>query len=70
MRSLFLEPDGTSRELNNDPPQASWAPDELGLLFDPRDFFPNDNVHVGNMRKFSASERCCGLPDLLYQLDC
>ena len=45
-RSLFLEPDGTSREINNDPAQAAWAPDEMNPVIDPRDFFPNDNVHV------------------------
>ncbi len=45
-RSLFLEPDGTSREINNDPAQAAWAPDEMSPVIDPRDFFPNDNVHV------------------------
>lgn len=50
-RSLFLEPDGTSRELNNDPPQASWAPDELSPIFDPKDFFPNDNVHLWKYEK-------------------
>lgn len=44
--SLFLEPDGTSRELRNAPPQAAWAPDELGAVFDPKDVFPNDNVHL------------------------
>lgn len=49
-RSLFLEPDGTSRELNNAPAQASWAPDELSPLFDVRDFFPNDNVQVWQYR--------------------
>jgi len=46
MVSLFLNPDGTSRELNNDPPQASWAPDELGAIFDPKSFLPNDNEHL------------------------
>jgi len=51
MRSLFLEPDGTSRELNNDPPQASWAPDELGSIFDPKDFFPNDNAYLWGYKK-------------------
>jgi hypothetical protein len=45
MQSLFLEPDGTSRELNSNPPQAAWAPDELGPEFDPKNFLPNDNVH-------------------------
>lgn len=46
LRSLFLEPDGTSRELNNDPSQTSWAPDELSPIFDPKNFFPNGNVHL------------------------
>lgn len=45
-RSLFLEPDGTSRELNNRPPNAAWSPDQLSPVLDPRDFFPNDNVQV------------------------
>ena len=45
-RSLFLEPDGTSRELNDTPPQSAWAPDELSAVFDPKDLFPNDNVHL------------------------
>jgi len=45
-RSLFLQPDGTSREINNDPAQGSWAPDQLSPVIDPRDFFPSDNVHV------------------------
>jgi hypothetical protein len=44
--SLFLQPDGTSRELNNNPAQASWAPDELAPVIDPRDYFPSDNVHL------------------------
>lgn len=50
-RSLFLEPDGTSRELNDNPPQAAWAPDELSAVFDPKDFFPNDNVHLWKYEK-------------------
>lgn len=50
-RSLFLEPDGTSRELNNNPAQSSWAPDELSAVFDPKDFFPNDNVHQWHYEK-------------------
>ncbi len=49
-RSLFLEPDGTSRELNNVPVQAAWAPDELSPVFDIRNFFPNDNVQVWHYR--------------------
>lgn len=51
MRALFLEPDGTSRELNNNPPHAAWAPDELSAIFDPSDFFPNDNVHLWKYEK-------------------
>lgn len=45
-RSLFLEPDGESREWNDTPAQAAWAPDELGAIFDPKDFFPNDNAQL------------------------
>ena len=45
-RSLFLEPDGTSREWKNEDGQAAWAPDELGSIFSPQDLFPNDNVHL------------------------
>lgn len=51
MRSLFLDPDGTSRELNNDPPQASWAPDELSPVFDPKSFLPSDNVYLWGYEK-------------------
>lgn len=49
--SLFLEPDGTSRELNRTPPQAAWAPDELSPVLDIRDYFPNDNVQVWRYRE-------------------
>ena len=49
--SLFLEPDGTSRELRNSRAQAAWAPDELGATFDPKDLFPNDNVHLWKYEK-------------------
>ena len=45
-RSLFLEEDGTSREWNDRPAQAAWAPDELSAVFDPKEFLPNDNVHL------------------------
>ena len=45
-RSLFLQADGTSREWNDNPPQAAWAPDELSAVFQPQDMFPNDNVHL------------------------
>ena len=50
-RSLFLEPDGTSRELNDSPKQAAWAPDELSAVFDPKDLFPNDNAHLWKYEK-------------------
>lgn len=45
-RSLYLEPDGTSREMKNGDGHAAWAPDELGAVFSPQDLFPNDNVHL------------------------
>jgi len=50
-RSLFLEPDGTSRELNNTPPQAAWAPDELSPILDLSDYFPNDNIQLWRYRE-------------------
>ena len=45
-RSLFLAEDGTSRELNDRPPQAAWAPDELGPVLDPSDFFPTEAAEL------------------------
>ncbi len=45
-RSLFLAEDGTSRELNNTPPQAAWAPDELSPVLNPSDFFPSDAAEL------------------------
>ena len=45
-RSLFLAEDGTSREFNNVPPQAAWAPDELSAVLDPSDFFPTDAAEL------------------------
>ncbi len=50
-RSMYLEADGKSRELHNDPPQAAWAPDELGAIFDPGNFFPNDNGQLWKYEK-------------------
>lgn len=44
--SIFLQPDGTSRQLNNDNAEAAWAPDKQDPVIDPREFFPNDNVHL------------------------
>ena len=43
-RSLFLEADGTSRQLAADP-QATWAPDTRGRLFDPRRFLPSEYMY-------------------------
>jgi hypothetical protein len=42
--SLYLQADGASRELNNNPPQAAWAPDELSAVFDPRDLLPFEHA--------------------------
>lgn len=39
MRSLYLQPDGTTREPKQNA-QAAWAPDMDGAAFDPADFFP------------------------------
>jgi hypothetical protein len=50
-RSLYLQADGASRELNDNPTQAAWAPDELGAVFNPRDFFPTDNAHCWGYEK-------------------
>ncbi len=43
-RSLFLEADGTSRQLAADP-QATWAPDTMGRLFDPRRSLPSEYMY-------------------------
>ena len=51
LRSLYLEANGRSRQLNNDPAQAAWAPDELGAVFDPADLFPNDNLQLWQYEK-------------------
>ena len=40
-KSLWLEADGKSRQLPGDP-QAPWAPDLMGRLFDPRRFLPSE----------------------------
>ena len=43
LRSLFLEPDGKSRQLGSKPDcQGTWAPDLTGTLFDPSRFFPDE----------------------------
>jgi hypothetical protein len=41
--SLYLQPDGTSRERVDTPPHASWAPDEVNLLVDPQGSLPTFN---------------------------
>jgi hypothetical protein len=44
LKSLFLGPDGVSRQLNKQPEgQALWAPDLVGAVFDPTRFLPGDN---------------------------
>jgi hypothetical protein len=44
LRSLFLEADGRSRQLNVDPnAQSTWAPDLVGAVFDPSHFFPGES---------------------------
>jgi hypothetical protein len=43
-RSLWLEPDGKSRQLPADP-QSAWAPDLTGRLFDPRRFLPSEYLY-------------------------
>ncbi|MGH9697146.1 MAG: hypothetical protein ACRD5Z_23585, partial [Bryobacteraceae bacterium] len=47
LRSLFLEADGTSRQLNSHPEgQGLWAPDLVGALFDLVRHFPGDNPQI------------------------
>jgi len=44
LRSLFLQADGISRQLNSKPEgQGLWAPDLVGAIFDPRQFFPGED---------------------------
>lgn len=44
LRSIYLEADGTSRELPPEP-QATWAPDMTGTVFDPENFIPFEDPH-------------------------
>lgn len=45
--SLFLEADGTSRQLGTVPEgQTAWAPDLVGALFDPSHHLPGDDPSV------------------------
>ncbi len=47
LRSLFLEADGTSRQLSAEPAgQSTWAPDLVGALFDPTRLLPGQNPSV------------------------
>ncbi len=51
LRSLFLEADGSSRELASQPEgPASWAPDLVGQLFDPSRFLPGEEPSVYRYR--------------------
>jgi len=43
-RSLWLDAAGKSRQLPNDP-QALWAPDLTGALFDPSRFLPSESLY-------------------------
>jgi hypothetical protein len=43
-RSLWLEPDGKSRELGS-APESLWAPDLTGRLFDPHRFLPSEYMY-------------------------
>jgi hypothetical protein len=42
--SLFLEADGTSRQMPADP-QGAWAPDLVRRLFDPQNFLPSEYLY-------------------------
>jgi hypothetical protein len=47
LRSLYLQADGTSRQINRQPEaQGLWAPDVAGALFDPKNLLPGDNPQV------------------------
>ncbi len=47
LRSLFLQADGKSRQLNSQPEgQGLWAPDLVGAVFDPSRFFPGEDPSV------------------------
>jgi hypothetical protein len=44
---LYLEPDGTSREMAGKPDgAATWEPDQLGRFFDPSELLPDDNPEL------------------------
>ena len=46
--SLYLEPDGKSRELADS--DGSWKPDEMGNRFDPTSLLPSDNPQLYEYR--------------------
>jgi len=47
LKSLFLEPDGTSRQINRQPEgQGLWAPDVAGAVFDPGRLLPDDDPQI------------------------
>jgi hypothetical protein len=46
--SLYLEPDGKSRELANS--DGAWKPDEMGSYFDPSSLVPSDNPQLYEYR--------------------
>ncbi len=47
LKSLYLAPDGRSRQLGNRPEgQANWAPDLTGALFDPHNLLPDENPQL------------------------
>lgn len=50
--SLWLEPDGVSRQFKTSP-QLSWAPDHVGRFFDPRELLPAEYAfdYVGGFSK-------------------
>ncbi len=47
LKSLYLQADGTSRQINRQPEgQGLWAPDVAGALFDPKNLLPGDNPQL------------------------
>jgi hypothetical protein len=45
--SLYLEPDGKSREITGKPDgNGSWEPDQLGAYFDPASVLPGENPQI------------------------
>ena len=47
LRSLYLQPDGTSRQINRQPEgQGLWAPDVAGALLDPANLLPGEDPQL------------------------